>query len=104
MADRNSLLGRSRPSEKLTREEIAALDKGTNTPPRPRSASRSAKQANPKQLKVPAKALNFHWSTLCPACGRKASGQGIPKYGQRLAPGAGAAEPISTCNRRGKRC
>ena len=29
MTNRNSLLGRSRPREKLTREEIAALDKAT---------------------------------------------------------------------------
>ena len=38
MAKRTSQLGRSRPSEKLTREEIAALDKVTlppETPARP---------------------------------------------------------------------
>ena len=34
MANRNALLGRSRPREKLTREEIAALDKAT-VPPAP---------------------------------------------------------------------
>ena len=34
MTNRNSLLGRSRPREKLTREEIAALDKAT-VPPAP---------------------------------------------------------------------
>ena len=34
MAKRTSLLGRSRPSERLTREEIAALDKVT-LPPEP---------------------------------------------------------------------
>ena len=32
MTNRNSLLGRSRPREKLTREEIAALDKATVPP------------------------------------------------------------------------
>ena len=34
MAKRTSLLGRSRPSERLTREEITALDKAT-VPPEP---------------------------------------------------------------------
>ena len=34
MAKRTSLLGRSRPSERLTREEIAVLDKMT-LPPEP---------------------------------------------------------------------
>ena len=34
MANRNALLGRSRPREKLTREEITALDKAT-VPPAP---------------------------------------------------------------------
>ena len=34
MTNRNLLLGRSRPIEKLTREEIAALDKAT-VPPAP---------------------------------------------------------------------
>ena len=85
MPDRNSLLGRSRPNEKLSKEEIAALDKVTSTPPRPQPASTLAKPADGKKLRVPAKALNFHWTTLCPSCGRKTAGQGIPKSGQRLA-------------------
>ena len=98
MADRNSLLGRSRPNERLSRDEIAALDKVTSTP-RAEAASTPAKPAHPKQLKVPAKALNFHWITLCPSCGRKAAGQGIPKSGQCLAR-CGAAEPRFTWLRR----
>ena len=32
MSNRNSLLGRSKPSEKLTREQLAALDKVTVPP------------------------------------------------------------------------
>ena len=36
MANRNALLGRSRPREKLTREEITALDKATVPPALPR--------------------------------------------------------------------
>ena len=34
MTNRNSLLGRSRPREKLTREEIAALDARSSKLPR----------------------------------------------------------------------
>ncbi len=37
MTNRNSLLGRSKPSERLTREEITALDKAT-VPPAPATA------------------------------------------------------------------
>ena len=104
MPDRNSLLGRSRPSEKLSRQEIAALDKVTTTPPRHQPASASDNQGNPKKLKVPAKALNFHWTMPCPSCGRKAAGQGIPKAGQRLARCAGDAGRISTWLRREEPC
>lgn len=32
MTNRNSLLGRSRPSEKLTRKEVSALDRATVPP------------------------------------------------------------------------
>ena len=35
MRKRDSLLGRARPAERLTREQIAALDKETSTPPAP---------------------------------------------------------------------
>ena len=41
MANRNALLGRSRPREKLTREEIAALDKAT-VPPAPATTPASS--------------------------------------------------------------
>ena len=85
MVDRNSLLGRSRPSEKLPRKEVAPLDKVTSTPPRPQTEATSTRPVNPKHLKVPAKALNFHWNTPCPSCGRKIAGEGIPTSGQRLA-------------------
>ena len=37
MTNKNLLLGRSKPSEKLTREEIAALDKVPRLPRRRRS-------------------------------------------------------------------
>ena len=41
MTNRNSLLGRSRPRGKLTREEIAALDEAT-VPPAPAAKSPGA--------------------------------------------------------------
>lgn len=40
MTNRNLLLGRSEPSEKLAREEIAALDQATVPPDRRRSRIR----------------------------------------------------------------
>ena len=44
MTNRNSLLGRSKPNEKLTGEELAALDKVTvpPVPPAPREAGGEA--------------------------------------------------------------
>ena len=45
MTNRNSLLGRSKPSEKLTREEIAALDKVTVPPVPPRPADEATGEA-----------------------------------------------------------
>ena len=81
MTNRNQLLGRSKPSEKLTREEIADLDTVTTPPPAKQPAS------NPPRLKlqVSPSAIQLRWTALCPSCGRKASGQGNPKPGQRLA-------------------
>ena len=45
MSNRNSLLGRSKPSEKLTGEELAALDKVTvpAVPPAPRRSNRRSR-------------------------------------------------------------
>ena len=47
MTNRNLLLGRSRPIEKLTREEIAALDKVT-VPPVPSAKPPGKKGAGPQ--------------------------------------------------------
>ena len=86
MADKSSLLGRSRPSERLSRDEIAALDSATAPPPqRPQPTSKPAMSAKAQKVQVSAKAVSFHWSAPCPSCGRKVSGQGIPQSGQRLA-------------------
>ena len=45
MTNRNSLLGRSKPSEKLTGEELAALDKVTVPPRTPRAAGEATGEA-----------------------------------------------------------
>ena len=88
MANRNALLGRSRPREKLTREEITALDKAT-VPPAP--ATTPAKPTPPgnrgggPQRMVRRDLLKFRWSLECPGCGFKVTGDGQPKPGQRLA-------------------
>ena len=44
MTNRNLLLGRSKPSEKLTREEIAALDRVTAPPAPPAKPKPSGKK------------------------------------------------------------
>ena len=104
MPDRNSLLGRSRPNEKLSKEEIAALDKVTSTPPRPQPASTSAKPVDGKKLRVPAKALNFHWTTLSVLLAAvRLQGRASPSP-VSASLGAGAAEPRFTWIRREKGC
>ena len=83
MTNRNVLLGRSKPSEKLTREEIDALDKVTvpTTPP----AKPSGKKGGGPQRMVRRDLLRFRCSLECPGCGFKVTGEGQPKPGQRLA-------------------
>ena len=49
MTNRNSLLGRAKPSEKLTREEIAALDKAT-VPPAPPAKLPGKKGGGPQRM------------------------------------------------------
>ena len=79
MTNRNLLLGRSRPREKLTREEIAALDRVTSSPAPP------AKKGGGPQRMVRRDLLKLHWSLECPGCGFKVTGDGQPQPGQRLA-------------------
>ena len=83
MANRNALLGRSRPREKLTREEIAARDKATVPPVPPPKPS--GKNGGGPQRMVRRDLLKFRWSLECPGCGFKVTGDGQPKPGQRLA-------------------
>ena len=83
MTNRNLLLGRSKPSEKLTREEIAALDKVTVPPVPP--APPPGKKGGGLQRMVRREILKFRWSLECPGCGFKVTGEGQPQPGQRLA-------------------
>ena len=89
MTNRNSLLGRSKPSEKLTREQLAALDKVTVPPvpavlPAP-PAKPPEQKSGGTQRKVHRDLLKFRWSIECPDCGFKVTGNGQPRPGQRLA-------------------
>ena len=77
MTNRNSLLGRSRPREKLTREEIAALDEATVPPVPP--AKPPGKKGGGTQRMVRKDLLKFHWSLECPGCGFKVTGEGQPQ-------------------------
>ena len=77
MAKRTSLLGWSRPSEKLTREEITALDKATV--PEPPAKPPWTNGGGPQRM-VRKDLLTFRWSLECPGCGFKVTGPG-----QRLA-------------------
>ena len=83
MTRRNLLLGRSKPSEKLTGEEIAALDQVTAPPAPP--AKPPGKKGGGAQQMVRRDLLKFRWSFECPGCGFKVTGEGQTKPGQRLA-------------------
>ena len=87
MSNRNSLLGRSKPSEKLTREELSALDKVTvpPAPPAKQPAKPPEQKSGGTQQKVHRDLLKFRWSIECPDCGFKVTGNGQPRPGQRLA-------------------
>ena len=83
MTDRSLLLGRSKPSEKLTRKEIAALDQ-LAAPPAP-PAKPPGNKGGGQQWMVRRDLLKFRWSLECPGCGFKVTGEGQPRPGQRLA-------------------
>ena len=104
MTNRNSLLGRSRPTERLTKDEKAALDRATTAPapappaptapapappapptPTPAPANPPQNKTIAKQTKVRKDQLKFHWTVECPECGFKVSGGGEPQPGQRMA-------------------
>ena len=85
MTNRNPLLGRAKPSEKLTRAEIAALDQVTAPPAPPAKPKPPLKKGGGQQRMVRGETLKFRWSLECPGCGFKVTGDGQPKPGQRLA-------------------
>ena len=91
MNNRNSLLGRSRAVDRLTKSDREALDRATAAPaPKPPPAAKTPATNQPpsnagKEGKVHKGQLKFHWTTECPACGYKVAGSGDPKPGQRLA-------------------
>ena len=80
MTNRASQLGRSRLSEKLTREDVAALDKATMPDP---PAKPPWKNGGGPQRMVRKDLLTFRWSLECPGCGFKVTGNGQPRPGQR---------------------
>ena len=83
MTNRASQLGRSRPSEKLTSEEVAALDKAS-VPTAPPAKPHGNKGGGPQRM-VPKALLKFRWSIECPGCGFKVTGDGQPRPEQHLA-------------------
>ena len=92
MTNRNSLLGRARPTGRLTKEEKAALDRATTAPaptpppvPTPPPANPLQNKTGTKQTKVRKDQLKFRWTAECPECGFKVAGDGTPSSGQRLA-------------------
>ena len=92
MTSRNSLLGRSRPADRLSKADREALERAAAEPaPNPPQANPApAGNSTPpvnvgKDGKVRQDQLKFHWTTECPACGFKVAGGGNPQPGQRLA-------------------
>ena len=99
MTNRNSLLGRSRPADRLSKADREALERAAAEPaPKPpqvpkkpepakqQPAGNTAPPANVgKDGTVRQNQIKFHWTTECPACGFKVAGNGNPKPGQRLA-------------------
>ena len=77
MTNRNSLLGRSKARERLTREEVAALEKATAPPiPKPRQAKPPENKTSGTQRTVRKNLMKFHWTMECPECGFKVAGSG----------------------------
>ena len=87
MTNRNSLLGRSKPAERLSKDQREALERAAaEAAPKSIPAKPAADSPNAgKQGTVGKSQLKFHWTTQCPACGFKIAGSGNPQPGQRLA-------------------
>ena len=92
MTNKTSLLGHSRPADRLSKKDREALEKAAvapapkSPPATPAPAENNARPANAgKDGSVRKNQLKFHWTTECPACGFKLGGSGDPQPGQRLA-------------------
>ena len=111
MTNRNSLLGRSRPADRLSKADREALERAaqetapkpvpeepvpekpapTQAPAQPAPAQAAPAGDTPRPANVGKDStvrqdqLKFHWTTQCPACGFKVTGGGNPQPGQRLA-------------------
>ena len=97
MTNRNSLLGRSRPADRLSKADREALERAAAEPaPKPPQAKPEPAKTEPAGINAPPAnvgkdgtvrqdQLKFHWTTECPACGFKVAGGGNPQPGQRLA-------------------
>ncbi len=77
MTNRNSLLGRSGPTDRLSKQEIQALDHAA-APAVPKAATAQPPQNKNigKEAKVKRALLKFHWTMECPECGFKVAGSG----------------------------
>ena len=66
MTNKNLLFSRSTPKEKLSREEIAALDKVTAPEPMPQPAPKPEKaKGKAEKVTVGISALAFRWIVNC---------------------------------------
>ena len=75
------MLGRSRQGDKLSPDERRALEHVDA--PKPSEGSQAPAAA--PVVKVGRDRLTWSWTVLCPGCGFKCKGNGVPKSGQRLA-------------------
>ena len=77
MTNRNSLLGRSGPTDRLSKQEIQALDHAA-APAVPKAATAQPPQNKNigKEAKVKRALLKCHWTMECPECEFKVAGSG----------------------------
>ena len=87
VSNRNSLLGRSRPADRLSKAQRQALEGAAAeaAPKSPPAKAATAPSNAGKEARVSKAQLKYHWTTECPACGFKVAGGGNPQPEQRLA-------------------
>ena len=83
MTNRNLLLGRSKPSEKLSREEIVALDRVTAPPALPAKPPKATGKTGggQQQRMVRRDLLKFRWSFECPVAVSRSPARASPSPG-----------------------